>query len=105
MAAVSLKKAPFDLQLSGHTHGGQALGMDIAVALLNNDFVRGWYTLKQTHLFVHSGSGLWNGFPIRLGVPSEIALITLVNDDGKTPYPASTLALELQGQGAKKRSS
>ena len=104
-AMIYEQLAPFDLQLSGHTHGGQAIGMDIAVALLNNDFVRGWYTLKHTHLFVHSGSGLWNGVPIRLGVPSEIALITSVNDDGKTPYPASTLALELQGQGAKKRSS
>lgn len=71
-------KAPFDAQLSGHTHGGQALGMDIGVALLNGDFVRGWYDLRKTKLFVHSGSGLWNGFPIRLGIPSEIALIRLV---------------------------
>jgi len=66
-----------DLILSGHTHGGQLWGMDMAVAVLNATFVRGWYRLRRSRLYVHSGSGLWNGFPIRLGVPSEIALFTL----------------------------
>ncbi len=73
-----VKRVPFDLQLSGHTHGGQVFGMDQAVKVLNDHFVRGWYLVDATKLYVHSGSGLWNGFPIRLGVPSEIALMTLV---------------------------
>jgi uncharacterized protein len=67
----------FDVQLSGHTHGGQIRGMDEAVSILNGTFVRGWYRLSHSLLYVHSGSGLWNGFPIRLGVPSEIAFFTL----------------------------
>lgn len=66
-----------DLILSGHTHGGQLYGMDYAVAVMNATFVRGWYRLRHALLYVHSGSGLWNGFPVRLGVPSEIALFTL----------------------------
>ena len=67
----------FDAQLSGHTHGGQIVGMDRGVAVLNGTFVRGWYALRRARLYVHSGSGLWNGFPVRLGIPSEIALFTL----------------------------
>lgn len=69
----------FDVQLSGHTHGGQLYGLEEAVAILNHMFVRGWYTLKHAVMYVHPGSGLWNGFPIRLGVPAEIAVFTLRN--------------------------
>ncbi|WP_443743552.1 metallophosphoesterase [Sutterella sp.] len=72
------EKESFALQLSGHTHGGQILGMDRAVAIINGTFVRGFYRRPDgTLMYVHPGSGLWNGFPIRVGVPSEIALIRL----------------------------
>ena len=67
----------FDVQLSGHTHGGQVYGLDKGVAILNHMFVRGWYQLNRAVMYVHPGSGLWNGFPIRLGVPAEIALFTV----------------------------
>lgn len=67
------------LQLSGHTHGGQCLGMDRVVAMANQGFVRGLYQIDKMALYVSSGAGLWNGFPIRLGVPAEIALITLTH--------------------------
>ena len=67
----------FDLQLSGHTHGGQLFALTELVAILNAAFVRGWYALKHARLYVHSGSGVWNGFPVRVGVPSEIAVFTL----------------------------
>ena len=70
-------EAGVDLQLSGHTHGGHALGMDRLVGRFNGGFVRGWYTVDGMALYVSSGAGLWNGFPIRLGVPSEIAHMTL----------------------------
>ena len=69
----------FDVQLSGHTHGGQLYGLEEAVAILNHMFVRGWYKLKRAVMYVHPGSGLWNGFPIRLGVPAEIAVFTIRN--------------------------
>jgi predicted MPP superfamily phosphohydrolase len=74
--ALNLQR-PLDLQLSGHTHGGQITGMNYIVRRMNQGFVRGWYTVNGTPLYVSSGAGLWSGFPIRLGVPSEIANIIL----------------------------
>lgn len=72
------ENAQFALQLSGHTHGGQIIGMDRAVAIMNGTYVRGFYRNPDgALLYVHPGSGLWNGFPIRVGVPSEIAVIRL----------------------------
>lgn len=70
-------EAGVDLQLSGHTHGGHILGMDHVVAGFNHGFVYGWYPVDGMRLYVNSGAGLWNGFPIRLGVPPEIAKIVL----------------------------
>ncbi len=70
-------KAGLALQLSGHTHGGQILLFDYFVAKRNNGFVRGWYKLGGMQLYVSPGAGLWGGFPVRLGVPSEITLMTL----------------------------
>ncbi|MBQ7457274.1 MAG: metallophosphoesterase [Desulfovibrio sp.] len=66
-----------DLQLSGHTHGGQCLGMDRLVASANQGYVRGWYDVSGMPLYVTTGAGLWSGFPVRLGVPAEVALITI----------------------------
>ena len=66
-----------DLQLSGHTHGGQCLGLDRLVARVNRGFLRGWYSVEAMRLYVCPGTGLWSGFPVRLGVASEIALISL----------------------------
>ena len=48
-----------------------------ASALFNGGFVRGWYARDDARLYVGPGSGLWGGFPLRLGVPSEILLLVL----------------------------
>lgn len=69
--------AGVDLQLSGHTHGGMIRGFDQVVAKANDGFVSGLYRRAGLQLYVSNGSGLWNGFPIRLGVPSEITEFTL----------------------------
>lgn len=61
-----------DLQLSGHTHGGMVRGIDLLVARENDGFVSGLYQAGAMRLYVSNGTGLWNGFPIRLGVPPEI---------------------------------
>ena len=66
-----------DLQLSGHTHGGQCYGMDRLVALANHGYVRGWYRVNGMPLYVTNGAGLWSGFSVRIGVPAEIAAVTL----------------------------
>lgn len=64
-------------QVSGHTHGGMIWGFDRLVALFNAGFVSGEYRVGNMILSVSNGTGIWNGFPVRLGVPSEIVLITL----------------------------
>ena len=65
------------LQLSGHTHGGQIVGMDQLVKRANGGFVSGRYEVDGMTLYVSNGAGLWAGFPARIGVPSEITLFTL----------------------------
>lgn len=69
--------AGVSLQLSGHTHGGMIRGLDIAAGPANNGFVSGLYQVGDMALYVSNGAGLWNGFPLRLGKPSEITFITL----------------------------
>ena len=67
-----------NLQISGHTHGGQIHGMDRwLVAPVNNGFVRGAYELGPMKLWVSSGAGLWAGFAVRLGIEPSIDVLTL----------------------------
>lgn len=67
------------LQLSGHTHGGLVLPLAPIVAAFNGGFVSGSYTADGMPLYVSNGAGLWGGTPLRLFVPSEITLITLIS--------------------------
>jgi len=68
----------FDLQVSGHTHGGHMLGFDRwVVAPANHGYVRGAYRVGGMTLFVSSGAGQWDGFTVRLGVPSSIDVLVL----------------------------
>jgi predicted MPP superfamily phosphohydrolase len=75
--AAGNAEAGVDLQLSGHTHGGQIAGLHYIVQAANEGFVSGLYRVGAMVLHVSNGSGLWNGFPVRLGRPSEITLIVL----------------------------
>lgn len=70
-------EAGADLQLSGHTHGGMVWGLARAIAEYNGGFVNGWYDADGMKLFVSPGTGIWNGFLTRLGVPSELTVLTL----------------------------
>ena len=65
------------LPLSGHTHGGMITGIDRLVARFNDGFVSGPYQVGSMKLYVSNGAGIWNGFPVRIGVPAEIVLIRL----------------------------
>ncbi len=60
------------LQLSGHTHGGQFIPWKYIVPL-QQTYLAGLYRHESTWLYVHRGSGYW-GPPLRLGAPSEIAI-------------------------------
>jgi predicted MPP superfamily phosphohydrolase len=66
-----------DMQLSGHTHGGQVLGMHFVTQMANEGYVSGQYDVDGMLLYVSNGTGLWNGFPIRLGRRSEITEFVL----------------------------
>jgi predicted MPP superfamily phosphohydrolase len=66
-----------DLQLSGHTHGGMVRGLDQIVRLANGGYVSGRYDVGGMQLYVSNGTGLWKGFPLRLGVPAEITELVL----------------------------
>ncbi len=69
--------AGVDLQLSGHTHGGQVLGLHFITGFANDGLVSGVYRIGEMQLNVSNGTGLWNGFPVRLGRPAEITEIVL----------------------------
>ncbi len=69
--------AGVDLQLSGHTHGGQILGMHWTAQMFNDGYVSGLYRVGPMQLYISNGTGLWSGFPLRLGQSSEITEITL----------------------------
>ncbi|HEY5947491.1 MAG TPA: metallophosphoesterase [Kofleriaceae bacterium] len=64
-----------DLQLSGHTHGGQLLPWGW-LARLWDPQVSGLGRFGTTLLYVSHGTGFW-GPPLRVGTRCEIAAITL----------------------------
>ncbi|MCV4261202.1 metallophosphoesterase [Pseudomonas capsici] len=76
-AAMENADAGIDVQLSGHTHGGMILGFDQVVARANEGYVSRGYDVGRMKLYVSNGTGLWMGFPVRLGVPSEITEFVL----------------------------
>jgi hypothetical protein len=69
--------AGFDLQISGHTHGGQFFPWNFVVGF-NQPFVSGLHKYKNTQIYVSRGTGYW-GPPVRVGAPSEITLIKLIS--------------------------
>ncbi|MFJ4783027.1 metallophosphoesterase [Streptomyces sp. NPDC088794] len=66
-----------DLQLSGHTHGGQ-LWPGNFVAEAANPTVAGLERYGDTQLYVSRGAGAW-GPPTRVGAPSDITVIELAS--------------------------
>jgi uncharacterized protein len=68
-------KAGFDLQISGHTHGGQFFPWNLAAAI-GQPFIEGLHRLERTWVYVSKGTGYW-GPPVRVGTRSEITVITL----------------------------
>jgi predicted MPP superfamily phosphohydrolase len=86
-----------ELSLAGHTHGGQVkfeiVDHSVSPARLISPFVAGLYRLpmpsnghganastnsgsQKAALYVNRGLGTF-GFPVRIGVPPEITLLTL----------------------------
>src|SRR5262245_20130515 len=68
-------RAGVDLQLSGHTHGGQIWPFNYLVRLAV-PWVAGLHRVGASQLYVSRGSGFW-GPPMRLLAPAEITEIVL----------------------------
>jgi predicted MPP superfamily phosphohydrolase len=69
------RAAGVDLQLSGHTHGGQLWPFD-ALIRLDQPAVEGLHRFGDTQLYVTSGAGYW-GPPMRVGAPPEVTVVEL----------------------------
>jgi len=74
--APAAAEAGFDLQLSGHTHGGQFFPWNLFVPL-QQPFVAGLNRVRSLWVYTSRGTGYW-GPPKRFGAPSEITLVRLV---------------------------
>src|SRR3989441_11348124 len=75
-SAFAARAAGFDLQLSGHTHGGQYFPFNLLVRLFQ-PFVAGLHRLEEMWLYVSRGAGDW-GPPLPLGAPAAIPLLPLL---------------------------
>lgn len=75
-SAAAAAKAGFDLQLSGHTHGGQFLPWNFFVRF-QQPFTAGLHVIDQLRIYVSRGTGYW-GPPKRFGAPSEITEVRLI---------------------------
>lgn len=74
--ATAAAEAGFDLQLSGHTHGGQFFPWNLFVPM-QQPYVAGLNRLAQLWVYTSRGTGYW-GPPKRFGAPSEITRVRLV---------------------------
>jgi predicted MPP superfamily phosphohydrolase len=75
-SAEAAAAAGFDLQLSGHTHGGQFWPWNHFVRF-QQPFTAGLNRLKNLWVYTSRGTGYW-GPPERFGAPTEITRIRLV---------------------------
>jgi len=67
-----------DLQISGHTHGGQLFPMTALIGL-EWEHSAGLYHRGDASLFVSRGCGFW-GPPMRVGSPPEIVKLVLTRN-------------------------
>ena len=75
-SAAAAAQAGFDLQLSGHTHGGQFWPWNLFVPM-QQPFTAGLNRLQKLWVYTSRGTGYW-GPPKRFGAPSEITALRLV---------------------------
>ncbi|MCZ8381529.1 metallophosphoesterase [Mycobacterium sp. CPCC 205372] len=64
-----------DLQLSGHTHGGQMWPFHYVVQQVQPSLA-GLSTVDDTQLYVTRGAGFW-GPPVRVGAPPDVTVLSL----------------------------
>jgi predicted MPP superfamily phosphohydrolase len=75
---------PVDLQLSGHSHGGQIVAPLIGpphLPPLGKKYVRGRYRLREMELYTNRGIGVV-GLPMRFQAAPEVTLLRLDSASG-----------------------
>ncbi len=75
-------KYDVDLQLSGHTHGGQVWPWHYLVSIQQGGLLAGRYQIGSTQLYVSRGAGYW-GPPVRVAAPPEITKVILRSSTGE----------------------
>ena len=75
--AEVIPKTDIPLTLSGHTHAGQVRLFGYPLSSLMFTESEGWYHHATQSLHINTGLGCT--LPVRLGVPPEITVITLLN--------------------------
>jgi hypothetical protein len=65
----------FDLQISGHTHGGQFFPWNLAAAV-GQPYIAGLHKHENMWVYVSRGTGYW-GPPVRLAARSEVTVLIL----------------------------
>jgi predicted MPP superfamily phosphohydrolase len=65
-----------DLQVSGHTHGGQMVPFNLIVRASGQPIVSGLGTVDGMPVYVTNGAGFW-GPPVRVGAPPDVTLVEL----------------------------
>ncbi|MFI5893209.1 metallophosphoesterase [Actinoplanes sp. NPDC051513] len=75
--AAAHEAAPFgvDLQVSGHTHGGQMAPFNLLVKL-EQPVVSGYGNVDGVPVYVTNGAGFW-GPPVRVGAPPQVTVVEL----------------------------
>lgn len=71
----TLNQDMFDIQVSGHTHGGQIFPFQYITKQVNDGYLSGLYQ-EKAKLFVLKGAGYW-GPPMRLNAAPDIAVLKL----------------------------
>ena len=71
-----LDKRLFDIQFSGHTHGGQIFPFQYITRKANDGYLAGLYTTEGAKLFVSKGAGYW-GPPMRIFSEPDIVVLNL----------------------------
>ena len=75
-SAIEAQHVGYDLQISGHTHGGQFFPWGFFVRM-QQPFTAGLHRLGSMWVYTSRGTGYW-GPPKRLGAPSEITRVKIV---------------------------
>jgi predicted MPP superfamily phosphohydrolase len=75
VAAVQAAPYGVDLQVSGHTHGGQMAPFNLLVRL-QQPVVSGLGRVDGVPVYVTNGAGFW-GPPVRVGAPPQVTVIEL----------------------------